>query len=91
MRLLVGGEFRPADGVLGVGFDDLSWPRPVRPGDELRVESEVLEVRPSKSRGDRGLIRVRMTTFNQHGEPVQLFTGNLLVPGRVANSDRQDE
>jgi acyl dehydratase len=48
MRLLVEGEFRPADGVLGVGFDDLSWPRPVRPGDKLRVESEVLEVRPSK-------------------------------------------
>ncbi|HET9685638.1 MAG TPA: MaoC family dehydratase, partial [Pseudolabrys sp.] len=57
MRLLVEGEFKPADGVLGVGFDDLSWPRPVRPGDELRVESEVLEVRPSKSRNDRGLIR----------------------------------
>jgi acyl dehydratase len=71
MRLLVGGEFRPADGVLGVGFDELSWPRPVRPGDELRVESEVLEVRPSKSRNDRGLIRVRTTTFNQHGEPVR--------------------
>jgi acyl dehydratase len=84
MRLLVEGEFRPADGVLGVGFDELSWPRPVRPGDELRVESEVLEVRPSKSRNDRGLIRVRTTTFNQHGEPVQVFTGNLLVPRRLA-------
>src|SRR5262245_11662732 len=90
MRLLVDGEFRPADGVLGVGFDDLSWPRPVRPGDELRVESEVLEVRPSKSRSDRGLIRVRTTTFNQHDEPVQVFTGNLLVPRRLANSDTQD-
>jgi acyl dehydratase len=91
MRLLVESEFRPADGVLGVGFDDLSWPRPVRPGDELRVESEVLEVKPSKSRSDRGLIRVRTTTFNQHGEPVQVFTGNLLVPRRLANSDKQHE
>jgi acyl dehydratase len=89
MRLLVEGEFRPADGVLGVGFDDLSWPRPVRPGDELRVQSEVLEVRPSRS--DRGLIRVRTTTFNQHGEPVQVFTSNLLVPRRLANSDTQHE
>ena len=59
--------------------------RPVRPADELRVESEVLEVRPSKSRPDRGLIRVRTTTFNQNGEPVQIYTGNLLVPRRPAN------
>jgi acyl dehydratase len=82
MRLLVGGEFRPAGGIIGVGFDELSWPRPVRPGDELHVSSEVLEVRPSKSRPDRGLIRVRNTTFNQNDEPVQIFTGNLIVPRR---------
>ena len=82
MHLVVEGELRPADGILGVGFDELSWPRPVRPGDELHVESEVLEVRPSKSRLDRGLIRVRTTTFNQNGEPVQIYPGNLLVPRR---------
>lgn len=82
MRLIVEGELRPAHGVLGVGFDELSWPRPVRPGDELHAESEVLEVRSSKSRPDQGLIRVRTTTFNQNGEPVQIFTGNLLVPRR---------
>ena len=82
MRLLVDGEFKPAGGILGVGFDELSWPRAVRPGDELRVHSEVLEVRPSKSRPDRGMIRVRNTTFNQNDEPVQVFTGNLLVPRR---------
>ena len=84
MRLLVDGEFRPAGGILGVGFDELSWPRAVRPGDELYVMSEVLEVRPSKSRPDRGMIRVRNTTFNQKEEPVQIFTGNLLVPRRPA-------
>jgi acyl dehydratase len=82
MRLLVDGEFKPAGGILGVGFDELSWPRAVRPGDELRVQSEVLEVRPSKSRPDRGMIRVRNTTFNQNDEPVQIFTGSLLVPRR---------
>jgi acyl dehydratase len=82
MRLLVDGEFRPAGGILGVGFDELSWPRAVRPGDELHAESEVLEVRPSKSRPDRGMIRVRTTTFNQNNEAVQVFTGNLLVPRR---------
>jgi len=82
MRLVVDGEFRPAGGILGVGFDELNWPRPVRPGDELHVTSEILEVRPSKSRPDRGLIRVRMTTLNQNDEIVQAFTGNLLVPRR---------
>jgi acyl dehydratase len=56
--------------------------RPVRPGDELHVVSEVLEVRPSKSRPDRGLIRVRTTTLNQNGEAVQIYTANLLVPRR---------
>ena len=82
MRLLVESDFQPADGILGVGLEELSWPRPVRPGDELRVESEVLEVRPSKLRTDRGVIRVRTTTFNQNDQPVQIFTGNLLVPRR---------
>jgi len=86
MRLLVDSEFRPANGILGVGFDELSWPRPVRPGDELYAESEVLEVCPSKSRPDRGLIRVRTTTLNQDGEPVQIYTGNLLVPRRSTNT-----
>ena len=83
MRLMVDGEFKPAGGILGVGFDQLSWPRAVRPGDELHAVSEILEVRPSKSKPDRGLITVRTTTFNQNGEPVMEFTGNLLVPRRA--------
>jgi len=82
MRLLVDGEFKPAGGILGVGFENLSWPRAVRPGDELHAKSEVLEVRPSKSKPDRGLIKVRTTTFNQNDEPVMIYTGNLLVPRR---------
>ena len=83
MRLMVDGEFRPAGGILGVGFDQLSWSLPVRPGDELRVTSEILEVRPSKSKPDRGMIRVKNTTLNQNDEVVQMFTGNLLVPRRA--------
>ena len=82
MRLLVDGEFKPAGGILGVGFDELSWPRAVRPGDELYVLSEVLEVRPSKSRPDRGVVRLRTTTLNQDGEPVQILVANLIVPRR---------
>jgi acyl dehydratase len=89
MRLLVESEFKPSGGILGVGFDELSWPRAVRPGDELHVRSEVLEVRPSKSRPDRGLIRVRTTTFNQNDEIVQIFTGNLLVTRRSAAQSGQ--
>jgi acyl dehydratase len=86
MRLMVGGEFKPAGGILGVGFDELSWPRPVRPGDELHAKSEVLDVRPSKSKPDRGLLRVRTTTLNQNDEPVMMFTGNLLVPRRPTSA-----
>ena len=79
MRLLVDSPFKPAGGIIGAGFDEMRWPKPVRPGDELHVESEVLEVRPSKSRPDQGVIKVRTTTLNQNGEPVQVFVGNLIV------------
>jgi acyl dehydratase len=84
MRLLVESELKPAGGIVGAGFDDFRWPRPVRPGDELRVESEVLEVRPSKSRPEQGMIKVRTTTLNQNGEAVQISIGNLVVPRRPA-------
>ena len=84
MRLLVESEIKPVGGIVGAGVDELRWPRPVRPGDELRVESEVLEVRPSKSRPEQGIIKVRTTTLNQNGEAVQIFVGNLVVPRRPA-------
>src|SRR6059036_4168420 len=82
MRLLVDSDLKPAGGIVGAGFDELRWPRPVRPGDELHVESEVLEIRPSRSRPDQGLIKVRTTTLNQNGEPVQVLVMNLLVRAR---------
>jgi acyl dehydratase len=82
VRLLVESELRPSGGIVGAGFDEIRWPRPVRPGDELHIESEVLEGRPSKSRPDLGLIKVRTTTLNQNGEAVQVSVGNLLVPHR---------
>lgn len=53
MKLLVEGDLKPAGGIVGVGADEMRWPRPLRPGDELRVESEVLEVRVSKSRPEQ--------------------------------------
>ena len=84
MRLLVEGELKPAGGIIGLGFQEFRWPRPVRPGDELRVESEVLEVQPSKSHPDQGLINVRTTTLNQRDEAVQVNVGTLIVPRRPA-------
>jgi acyl dehydratase len=80
MRLLVESDLKPAGGIIGAGFDEFQWPRPVRPGDELHLESEVLEVRPSKSRPEQGMIKVRTTTLNQNDEPVQISVGNLVVP-----------
>jgi acyl dehydratase len=81
MRLLVESELKPAGGIVGAG-GEVNWPRPVRPGDELRVESEVLDVRTSKSRPEQGLMKVRTTTLNQAGEPVQVLVSNLVVPRR---------
>ncbi len=86
MRLIADSEFKPAGGTLGLGFDTLRWPLPVRPGDELHIESEVIEVRPSKSRPDRGLLKVRTRTLNQNGEVVQELVSNLMVPRRPADS-----
>jgi acyl dehydratase len=83
MSLIVGSEFRPAGGIVGFG-GELQWLKPVRPGDELRAESEILELRDSRSRPDHGLVKVRVTTLNQHGEAVQTFTPTLLVRKRPA-------
>lgn len=82
MKLLVESELQPAGGVIGAGFDEFRWPKPVRPGDELRIESEVLEVRPSQSKPNQGLIKLRTTTLNQYNEAVQVQIGNLVVPRR---------
>ena len=84
MRLLVESELQPAGGILGLGVDEIRWLRPVRPGDELRVETEILDLRPSESRPGQGIIKVRTTTFNQADAPVQILVSNLLVKRRTA-------
>lgn len=83
MRLLVESEFKPAGGIIGMGPDEFRWPRPVRPGDELTLESTVLEVRPSRSRPDRGLVKMKTATLNQDGHAVQLIVASFLVPRRT--------
>lgn len=82
MRLLVESSFRPAGGIIGTRAEELRWPRAVRPGDELEVEAEVLEVRRSASRRGHGYLKCRTTTRNQRGEPVQVLVMNLLVEAR---------
>jgi len=86
MRLLADSELKPAGGIIGLGFEELRWPRPVRPGDELSRQAEVLEVRPSQSRPEQGLIKIRVTTLNQTGEAVLTQVGTLLVRRRASAS-----
>src|SRR3954471_14779842 len=62
MPLSIESQLTPAGGIIGAGFEELRWPLPVRPGDELHVDFEILEVRPSKSRPNQGLVKMRMTT-----------------------------
>ena len=82
MRLLVDSDFRPAGGILGAGIDEFRWLRPVRPGDEIRVESEVLEsLAPPPSR-QHGTLRVRTVALNQRNEPVLSYVASLRVPTR---------
>ena len=82
MNLLVRSELRPAGGFIGAGVDELRWPGPVRPGDELHLVCEVLETRESRSRPTHGLMRVRVNTLNQRSETVQTFVATLLVERR---------
>ena len=78
MSLLVKSGMPIAGGLIGAGAE-IQWPRPVRPGDVLQVESEVLAVTPSRSRPERGMITVKSETKNQHGEVVQILTSKMLV------------
>lgn len=81
-RLLVDSDIKPVGGLINAGFDEFRLPRPVRPGDELYVELEVLEVRPSKSRPTRGLVKLRITTKNQNGEAVLIMVANFILQRR---------
>jgi acyl dehydratase len=85
MRLQFEAAFcRIAGGGVGAGIENLTWLRPVRPGDALHVVVEVSELRPSNSRPDRGVIRFLTTTVNQHGQSVATMFGTVLVPRRAS-------
>jgi acyl dehydratase len=82
MRLNVEGGLPLAGGIIGAG-GDINWPAPTRPGDTLHVESEVIEVTPSRSKPDRGVAVIVSRTINQRGEIVQTLTAKLVVPRRA--------
>ncbi|MEN2469582.1 MULTISPECIES: MaoC family dehydratase [Burkholderia] len=83
MRLLVVSGPKLANGILGAGAD-VEWKRPTRAGDVLRVESEVVELTPSRSRPQYGVLTLRTRTVNQRGEVVQILTARLMVERRAA-------
>jgi acyl dehydratase len=83
MKLLVESGLPLSGGIIGMG-GEVSWPKPTRPGDTLCVFSEIEEVTPSRSRPDRGTIRARSETRNQHGEVVQILVAKLVVPRRAS-------
>lgn len=78
MRLLVTSGLPLANGIIGVG-GEISWPNPTRPGDMLRVESEIIEIVPSRSKPDRAIVTVRNTMLNQNQQVVYIFTAKILV------------
>lgn len=82
MRLMVQGEMGLDGGVIGQGIDTLRWPRPVMPGDRLRVVMEVEALEPHQVRTDFGHLCLRCRTLNQEGKAVQEMTANLLVARR---------
>jgi acyl dehydratase len=84
MRMLIDGASpKLAGGSVGAGIESISWPTPVRPGDVLRARSEIIELRPSKSRPDRGLMRLKTTTTREDGAVVQTITAVIMVPRRT--------
>ncbi len=87
MRMVVESNARLAAGYVGLGVENLSWPRPVRPGDTLRIEQRVVDTRLSSKRPDSGIVTVAIETFNQNDEVVMRWQANLLVPRKPAHSE----
>ncbi|HEV3006768.1 MAG TPA: MaoC family dehydratase [Pirellulales bacterium] len=84
MRLLV-EAFPIAGGLVGAGAE-ITWPKPTRPGAIFRIETEVIDLRPSRSRPDRGIVTIRGETRNQFGDIVQVLTAKLVVPRRASQT-----
>jgi acyl dehydratase len=86
MKLLLEGEYQPAGGLIGARADELAWPNPTRPGDTLTCTAEILELRPSSTRLDRGSVKLRATTVNASGHPVYVLVMNGIAKRRPTGS-----
>ena len=86
MRLLVESNLKPAGGLIGAGIDELRWPMPVYPNDELSLDIEVIDIRHSKSKPDRGLIKIKVHTKNQSGQIVMSYIATLVIKSRVESN-----
>jgi len=86
MRLLVDGGLPLAGGSIGAG-GEIRWPQPTRPGDVLTVTSTIESIRPSRSRPDRGMVKVRSETRNQRGETVQTLVSTVIAFRRPVAGD----
>jgi acyl dehydratase len=78
MRLLVSSGLPLAGGIIGLG-GEITWPRPTRPGDTLHVESEIVDITPSRSKPNQAVVSVRSTMVNQRDEPVYVLNAKLMV------------
>ncbi len=85
MRLFMTGDLRFVGGAIGLGVDELRWPTAVQAGDELRLETEIVETRVSRSKPNRGIVRVRNVMTNQRGEVVLSLLANALVQRRPSD------
>ena len=82
MRLFTTGPLRFAGGAVGLGVDELRWPVAVRAGDSLRLQTELLDARPSRSKPQHGILRIRNVLTNQHGETVLSYSASAMVQRR---------
>jgi len=78
MRLFV-QTLNFAEGAIGLGVDELRWPTAVKPNDVLQIETEIVDLRESRSKPSHGIIRIRNVTTNQRGEIVQTMFASALV------------
>jgi acyl dehydratase len=80
-------NFLSAESSLGAaGVDEIRWPRPVRPGDTLRVRAAVLEARRSRSKPDRGIVRTMLEVTNLDGDIVMTAIATNFVLARHAEA-----
>jgi acyl dehydratase len=82
MRLLLDTGLDISGGMIGAG-GEITWPKPTRPDSVLHVECEIMDLRVSRSRPDRGIVTVRSETRDQLGEVVQVLVAKLVVPSRA--------